>query len=119
MNNTSCNTKNLIYVIICNRCNLFYVGETAKSLKERTSQHINHILNFVPYRKYENKEVARHFRSKGHKINDFKIFGFKSDLESDEIRKNMEQDLINKLNTNKIRCINKIVSKRSKKFIFK
>ncbi len=77
------------------------------------------ILNFVPYRKYENKEVARHFRSKGHKINDFKIFGFKSDLESDEIRKNMEQDLINKLNTNKIRCINKIVSKRSKKFIFK
>jgi hypothetical protein len=45
--------------------------------------------------------------------------GFKSDLESDEIRKNMEQDLINKLNTNKIRCINKIVSKRSKKFIFK
>jgi hypothetical protein len=32
---------------------------------------------------------------------------------------NMEQDLINRLNTNKIRCINKLISKRSKKFVFK
>ena len=67
----------------------------------------------------ENKEVARHFRSNKHKITDFKICVFKSDIENDEIRKNMEQDLINRLNTNKIRCINKITSKKSKKFVFK
>ena len=49
----------------------------------------------------------------------FKICVFKTDIENDEIRKNMEQDLINRLNTNKIRCINKITSKKSKKFVFK
>ena len=119
MNNATCNSRNIIYIIICSRCSLFYVGESSKSLKERTSQHINHILNFIPYKKYENKEVARHFRSNKHKITDFKICVFKTDIENDEIRKNMEQDLINRLNTNKIRCINKITSKKSKKFVFK
>ena len=119
MKNATCNSRNIIYIIICSRCSLFYVGESSKSLKERTSQHINHILNFIPYKKYENKEVARHFRSNKHKITDFKICVFKTDIENDEIRKNMEQDLINRLNTNKIRCINKITSKKSKKFVFK
>ena len=95
------------------------MGESSKSLKERTAQHINHITNFIPYKKYESKEVARHFRSKKHKLSDFKICIFKSNIENDVIRKNMEQDLINRLNTNKIRCINKLISKRSKKFVFK
>ena len=119
MNNNTCNSRNIIYIIICNKCSLFYVGESSKSLKERTAQHINHITNFIPYKKYESKEVARHFRSKKHKLSDFKICIFKSNIENDEIRKNMEQDLINRLNTNKIRCINKLISKRSKKFVFK
>ena len=99
MNNATCISRNIIYIIICNRCSLFYVGESSKSLKERTSQHINHIINFIPYKKYENKEVARHFRSKKHKITDFKICVFKTEIENDEIRKNIEQDLINRLNT--------------------
>jgi hypothetical protein len=41
-------------------------------------------------KKYENKEVARHFRSNKHKITDFKICVFKTDIENDEIRKNIE-----------------------------
>ena len=118
MNNASCLTKNIIYIIICKRCSMLYVGESCKSLRDRATQHINHITKFIPYEKYENKEVARHFRSKKHKLSDFKICVFRSDLEEIEKRKNLELDLISRLNTNKKRCINKITSKRSKKFIF-
>jgi len=81
-------------------------------------QHINNILKFIPYKKYENKEVAKHFRTKSHKLSDFKVCVFRKDLENNEIRKNLEMDLVNRLNINRKRCINKITSKRSKKFIF-
>ena len=33
--NLTCETKNLIYMIQCNRCNLQYIGETKRRLKDR------------------------------------------------------------------------------------
>ena len=33
--NLTCETKNLTYVIQCNRCNLQYIGETKRRLKDR------------------------------------------------------------------------------------
>ncbi len=29
LDNGDCNSKNLIYIIICLRCNVFYIGETS------------------------------------------------------------------------------------------
>ena len=72
------------------------------NLLKKELHHINHIMKFIPYEKYENKEVAKHFKSKGHKLSDFKICIFRKDL--DEIKtKNYEMDLINRLNINKKR----------------
>ena len=34
-----CNTKNLIYMIQCNRCHLQYIGETKRRLKDRFNEH--------------------------------------------------------------------------------
>ena len=59
---------------------MFYIGETCKTLKERFKQHLNHILNFKPYKKYHDKEVPRHFRSNNHKLSDIKVCEFKSGL---------------------------------------
>ena len=67
---SNCQTKNIIYIIICLRCHIFYIGETEKSLSFRMSQHINHINKFKCFKKYHNKEVANHFNLKGHKITD-------------------------------------------------
>jgi hypothetical protein len=89
-------TKNLIYIIICIKCNLFYVGETSDTLKTRISQHLNHILKFKPYEKYHDKEVARHFRRDKHKLSDFKVCVFRTDLSDTKLRKYLELDLINK-----------------------
>ena len=35
----TCNTKNLIYMIQCNRCSLQYIGETKRRLKDRFNEH--------------------------------------------------------------------------------
>jgi hypothetical protein len=35
----TCNTKNVIYMIHCTKCNLQYIGETKRKLKERFNEH--------------------------------------------------------------------------------
>ena len=37
-----CNTKNVIYMVQRNRCNLQYIGETKRRLKEHFLSHSNH-----------------------------------------------------------------------------
>ena len=37
--NLTCHTKNLIYISQCNRCNLQYIGETKRRLKDRFNEH--------------------------------------------------------------------------------
>ena len=112
-------TQGITTIIICKKCNLFYVGETGDTLKTRISQHINHILKFKPYEKYHDKEVARHFRRDKHKLSDLKVCVFRTDLYEIQTRKYLELDLINRLNMNKKRCLNLFKSKLNKKFIFK
>ena len=43
--NLTCDTKNLIYMIQCNRCNLQYIGETKPRLKDRFNEHCRTIDN--------------------------------------------------------------------------
>ena len=70
--NATCSSDNLIYIIICLKCNLFYVGETGTSLNKRIRQHLNHIIKFKPFEKHHNKEVARHFRCTAHNLKHLK-----------------------------------------------
>ena len=75
-------------------------------------------MNFKPYLKYEDKEVAKHFRRTSHKLSDFKVCVFKTGLENIKIRKYQELDLINRFNINKIRCMNTFKAKKNNKFVF-
>ena len=43
--NMTCDAKNLIYMIRCNRCNLQYIGETKRRLKDRFNEHRRTIDN--------------------------------------------------------------------------
>ena len=66
-----CNSKNVIYVIECNRCNKLYVGETRNSLKSRLQRHISDI------RTYKNTTVADHFNyecQSDYNVADMKIY---------------------------------------------
>ena len=44
---SSCNSRECIYIIKCNKCNHFYVGETKRTIKERLSEHISKIKRSV------------------------------------------------------------------------
>jgi sulfur relay (sulfurtransferase) complex TusBCD TusD component (DsrE family) len=46
----NCNSKNVIYLITCNTCQMQYVGETGRALKERLNNHrsdIKHAGNYT------------------------------------------------------------------------
>ena len=59
--NLTCDTKNLIYMIQCNRCNLQYIGETKRQLKDRFNEHRRTIDN--PNTKSKPTTAAEHFLS--------------------------------------------------------
>ena len=70
--NLACDTKNLIYMIQCNRCNLQYIEETKRRLKDRFNEHRRTIDN--PKTKSKPTTAAEHFLSSpNHTANDMQL----------------------------------------------
>ena len=70
--NLTCHTKNIIYIIQCNRCNLQYIGETKRRLKDRFNEHRRMIDN--PNTKSKPTTAAEHFLSStNHTANDMQL----------------------------------------------
>ena len=92
--NLTCDTKNLIYMIQCNRCNLQYVGETKRRLKDRFNEHRRTIDN--PNTKSKPTTVAQHFLSSpNHTANDMQLIPIEKVFSNrDSIRKAREAFLI-------------------------
>ena len=44
-NQLNCNTRRVIYVMVCNGCKAFYIGQTGDVLRNRTRVHRQHINN--------------------------------------------------------------------------
>jgi hypothetical protein len=101
---SSCNSKDLIYIIFCSYCNFFYIGQT-KDLSERIYKHIYDIKNFIPYTE-RTTSVSVHFNLKRHNFeNHFNFFVYRHDIKELEIRLFNESFMINlckKLNVNLI-----------------
>ena len=70
--NLTCEIKNLIYMIQCNRCNLQYIGETKRRLKDRFNEHRRTIDN--PNTKSKPTTAAEHFlTAPNHTANDMQL----------------------------------------------
>lgn len=52
-----CSDRHIIYLIVCKRCSMRYVGETSRPLRSRISEHVNNVLNRNP------TSVSEHFSS--------------------------------------------------------
>ena len=66
--NITCNSSNLIYCIECTECNIKYVGQTKRKIKDRIREHIhsvkkNNLTSDVPY----------HFNLEGHNIDKMRV----------------------------------------------
>ena len=66
----TCNSRNVIYILVCKRCWKFYIGET-KNLKPRTRKHISDIKH--PKNSYC-RTLAEHLRKCSPRAPQFKIF---------------------------------------------
>ena len=106
---SSCNSLNCIYIIKCNKCSKFYVGQTSRSTKIRIKEHIYKIKYFIKL--YNNNSLFeekislskdseilyRHFASKHNLESDFSFQVFATDVIYYRLR--LENDLILILNT--------------------
>ena len=102
--NTSCDSKNCIYVIFCSMCNAFYVGQTI-NIKDRMANHRSKIKNFTPF-KDPFCCVAVHFNLKFHSFNTFSFFILRQNLDVLETRLNVEVFFINLFKIHNVFLIN-------------
>ncbi|XP_070570116.1 uncharacterized protein [Ptychodera flava] len=65
----SCNTRNLIYIITCQKCSKQYIGETKRELKRRIYEHIYTIRSRKP------TPVSEHFNQLDHSPSHFQATG--------------------------------------------
>ena len=68
--NVTCNSSNLIYCIKCKTCNIQYVGQTKRKIKDRMREHMYHTTKGI-----YNSDVPYHFNSDKHcGIDDMKVY---------------------------------------------
>ena len=66
--NVRCNSSNLIYCITCSKCNINYIGQTKRKIKDRLREHIYHTQ-----KKHNTTDVNYHFNLVGHGIDQMKV----------------------------------------------
>ena len=65
--NSSCKTKNCIYLLTCGICKIQYVGQTITSFNKRLNNHRSWCTTG------KNCPVTRHVKSKGHSFDSIKF----------------------------------------------
>ena len=115
--NSNCKSIGIIYIILCIKCNKYYIGESKRTVTDRISEHIRNIKRFKRnifdslINMSSQSEIALHFNETGHNyINDFKFIIFHSNVTNDKYRKSIETDLIQmfkNFDCNILNCINK------------
>ena len=88
-----CNSKNVIYMVHCNRCHKQYIGETKRRLKDRFNEHCR------PVDKQTNRSkpttVSEHFLSNDHNASDMLLIPLELIKSNrDSVRKAREAYLI-------------------------
>ena len=91
----NCNTNGIIYLITCKRCNVQYVGETERRLKDRLNAHRSNITT------KQKTAVAIHFNNYRHSYKDLKIMPIENVTNnSKQVRQEKEKFWIKTLKTN-------------------
>ena len=88
----TCTSTNVVYAILCTKCNLIYIGETKRKLADWFTEHLRSI------RLMPGLPVARHF-SDNHSKDHIKVAGIVQCCGIDDIRKQKEQRIIHLLGT--------------------
>lgn len=102
-NSFNCTSAYIIYGISCSICKSIYIGETGRSLRNRTGEHLRNIEHKVYLQiKFMDKEdygISSHFNSLGHNISNFQIQALTYAPRDTESRKLLEKRIMTKLNS--------------------
>ena len=90
----NCEKENIVYIIECQKCQMRYVGESKRSLKNRLADHRGYVN-----RDMINTATGAHFLQLGHSLSHLQILIVEKKKNSDNIyRKEHEKYFINMLN---------------------
>ena len=93
--NVNCETRNIVYIIECQKCKINYVGESKRSLKERLADHRSYVN-----REMINTATGAHFLKPGHNLSHLQISIVEKQKNSDDsYRKEREKYFINLFNS--------------------
>ena len=82
-------------MIICDKCNVKYIGETERRLRDRISEHKTYITNDM-----KSKATGEHFNKPGHSVRDLRVVVLEKVKKIDEnYRKEREKYMINMFDT--------------------
>ena len=93
----NCHTRNIVYLIQCikENCNLRYIGESERELRDRISEHVGYIRT-----KKLSEATGEHFNLKGHTLSHMKVTILEKVTSRDELyRKERESFHIRRFNT--------------------
>jgi len=108
INDSTCSSKNAIYIIQCKLCNCFYIGQT-KCIKNRIYNHIYKIKTFLPFSN-SNSCVSIHFNQIAHNfLFHFNFFILKCNIEDTDERLNVENFIINLFLKFNVKIINDFI----------
>jgi hypothetical protein len=91
LDNSTCSSLNVIYILSCNRCPTFYIGQTT-NFKRRLQVHINSIKNNKTTSNCTT--VMNHFNTMNHDLDDITFTIFNVNTEPLMKRLNLETQLI-------------------------
>ena len=109
MNNCSCDSKFVIYIIRCLQCNIFYIGQT-NCIKNRISAHLRSFFPNSAENKFE-ASIAHHFKFNHPNLGSvFRFYIFRNDIFNVFDRLNLESQLILLFKHLKVKIINQRIN---------
>jgi hypothetical protein len=90
---SSCNSNGIIYIIYCNLCHTYYIGQSSRSVKTRINEHLLNINNHICFSD-KSTTVSNHFNLINHDISNFSFYIYTSNLHDDKERTKLEAKLI-------------------------
>ena len=81
----SCHSSNIVYLVTCKKCNMQYVGETGRSLRDRITDHVSCIRLKKP------TPIGLHFNQAGHSLKHFTILAIEQFDDNSEAIRHMKE----------------------------
>ena len=91
----TCQSRNIVYMIECDKCRLQYIGETDRSLKERISEHKGYVT-----KKHLHRATGAYFNLPGHTVDNMSVMAIqKIHTRGTPYRKELEKEEISNFST--------------------